>query len=150
MLSPNFVAKHVGRITCPKCHRTPEGTITVLGNGLIPIKSNGKVSVQLDFYCVKCKAIQRFKRSFDRPSLLHLIDKSLGETGVRWDFQFPTEVKLEPGRTPSILPGTPDEPISDADLKAAQQIMEKMTFKRTSKSWREFLKRMREGSDASE
>jgi len=145
MLSPNFVAKNVGRITCPKCRRAPEGTIKVVGNGLIPIKSNGQISVQLDFYCVKCKAIQRFKRSFDRPELLRMIDKSLGETGVRWDFQFPMEVKLEPGRIPSIRPGTPVEPISDADLQAAQQVMAKMTFKRTSKSWRDFLKRMNEG-----
>lgn len=144
MLNAEFTAAHVGLIICPGCKRSPGGTLKVVSQALVPNPINSDISVRLSFACATCRGVRTFERVFPRAALLRLIDKYLVDNGVCWEFLEPVEIELGPTPIPSIGPETPDRPVSEADLKAARQLLARTSFKRTSKGWREFLRRIKQ------
>ena len=134
MVSPTFLIPRLAPIVCPKCGRPPSPVVRVVGQALRPLAGTSLVGVQIDFQCPTCRTVRRFTQTLSRDRVLALVEQAIDNDRCTAAFVKAIEVRVPIRPRPSIRKGTPTAPISAEDVVKARRMLERTSFRRTTKS----------------
>ena len=143
MVSPIFLIPRLAPIICSKCGRPPSPVVRVVGVAIRPLVGASLVGVQIDFKCPTCRTVRRFTQTLSRDRVLALAEQAIDNDCCTAAFAKAIEVHVPVRPRPSIRKGTPMTPISAEDVVKARRALERTSFRRTTKSWARFMKRLR-------
>ena len=143
MVSPTFLVPRLAPIVCPHCGRPPAPTVQVVGQALRPIAGTSLVAAQIAFECPTCRSVRCFTQTLSRERVLQLVEQAIDNDRCNAAFSTAIEVRVPIRPRPSIRNGTPPTPISVDEIAKARRILERTSFRRTTKSWAGFMKRLR-------
>ena len=131
MQLPGFLALHFrgGVVSCPQCN----GRIRprdVTGYGVRDADSTW-VTVFVLVQCPRCQ--------FDFGYDVRVMPKPIF---LGWLQRMYAEKELKPPPEPSVRPGTPARPIGADEARRMIGQIGRVSFKRSTKSWQEFIKRL--------
>jgi hypothetical protein len=143
MVSPTFLIPRLDPIVCPNCGRPPSPVVRIVGQALRPVAGTSLVAVEIDFSCPTCKSVRQVTKTLSRARVFSLLEQGIDSDRCRVVYTRAVDVQVPFRPRPSIRDGTPPEPISIADLERAQRLLGRTSFRRSTKGWKRFLKRMR-------
>ena len=144
MFHPSFLVEHIGRFRCLRCGRSPRSHLSVYGQAILPTRGK-QVIVRIEFYCTHCQTITSSSNMLSNSEVAALLVNAIRDGRFASRFRDPICVPIPRAPSPSIAKGTPTEPIEEEDVARASRILKRTSFKRSSKSWKQFMERMERG-----
>ncbi len=141
MLHPSFLVGRIGRLRCATCGKSPVSDLKVFSQAILPARGE-HVIVRIEFYCTWCKMITTSSAMLKNAEVAELLVDAIREGRFVSRFRNPINVKVRRPVSPSVANGTPSEPIDDAEVERASRILKRTSFKRDSKSWKQFMDRL--------
>ncbi len=141
MLHPSFLVGRLGRLRCARCGKSPVSDLKVFSQAILPARGE-HVIVRIEFYCTWCKMITTSSAMLNSAEVAELLVDAIRDGRFASRFRDPINVKVRRPVLPSVADGTPSEPINDADVERAKGILKRTSFKRDSKSWKQFMDRL--------
>ena len=141
MLHPSFLVSRIGRLRCARCGKSPVSDLKVFSQAILPARGE-HVIVRIEFYCTWCKMIATSSAMLKSAEVAELLVDAIREGRFASRFRNPINVKVRRPVSPSIADGTPSEPIDDAEVERASRFLKRTSFKRGSKSWKQFMDRL--------
>lgn len=144
MLHPFWLVSHIKNFKCRNCRRFPRSEVHVHSQAILPARG-AHVILRLEYYCRHCGMITPVAEMVSNAQVTKILIDAIrgGRFGIV--FREPVEVAVRMPVSPSILPGAPSEPIDDAEVERASRILKRTSFKRDSKSWKQFMDRLERG-----
>lgn len=138
-----FVVERLGVVACPECNRRLGRRLSVTSVGMRGVRGAAGVNVRVGFLCPHCGMERTIVKTVDNTLLLSWIVQGIRRPGFSARYTKPVVVTLPPQVKPSRNGKSPKRPISAAEVARARKRLSRTSFKRTSKSWKAFLKRMK-------
>jgi hypothetical protein len=144
VLAPSFLIARIGRLRCTCCRKSPWSEVKVFGQAILPACGD-RVTVRIEYYCDRCNVITASSKTLSSSEAAALLVDAIREGRFVARFRDPVNVLIPRPTSPSVVKGTPTEPIDDSDVHRADRILRRTSFRRSSKSWGQFLNRVERG-----
>ena len=132
MQLPEFLVLHMrdAAVMCPQCQQTITAA-QIRGYGVRDVAGKSRVMVFVMATCVCCRlTFGHDIRVMPKPVFSAWIQRLYSPEN-------PTSTPR-----PSVRPGTPTKPISKDEARQMISQIERVSFKRRTKSWQQFMKRL--------
>ncbi len=143
MFSVQAMIPRLAPLTCKSCRRFRGGKVRILASAVEPMNRHGEVTVKVFFRCPRCGASNMVQAELPVEQFADAVVESLKTIACRMKYTNPMEVVVDPPVRPSIRPGTPSTPIGKTEADRARKLLKRTSFRRTTKSWRSFLDRLK-------
>lgn len=144
MLHPLWLIGKISDFKCSNCRRYPHSVISIHGQAILPARGD-RVMLRVEYDCRHCNRIVPVTTHISSEETGKLLASAVQSGGLQTTFRSPIPVYVFAPVSPSILMGTPSEPIDADELARAHRILRRTSFRRNSKTWKRFMDRLERG-----
>lgn len=144
MLHPLWLVGKIRDFKCSNCGRYPHSIISIHGQAIVPARGD-RVLLSIEYGCHYCNRIVPVTTHITTEETAELLVSVVQSGSLRMTFRDPIQIYVLPPVSPSIIKGTPSEPIDAADLERASRILKRTSFRRNSRTWKRFMYRLERG-----
>jgi hypothetical protein len=147
MLSVTALVPKVIRPRCRECGVIESPFVLAVAQKLTVVRGTKKVRVEIQFICPQCSEWRGTSCTITRAALHSVFDAAIDAGSCNFSFTRPVRVRTRPSvfdtdrRTLSL------GPITDEEVEKVRKKLARTSFKRTSKSWADFLDRLLRGGE---
>jgi len=145
MIDPAVLLTQIGRLTCHGCKCVLRGPVRIVGQAILPGSERDKFTLRVEWICPRCHGVSPAIKSVGKADVLEILLHGIRRGATIWRFRRPVTVSTIDFIKPSVRKDSTARPISDAEMERAKRLLARTSFKRDSKSWLQFLKRIERG-----
>jgi hypothetical protein len=144
MLHPLWLISKIRDFKCSNCGRYPHSIVSIYGQAILPARGD-RVIIRTDYDCRYCNRVVPAVTYISMEETAKLFADVIQKSGLRMTFCDPIQVAVLPPVLPSVVTGTPSDPIDAAEVDRASHVLKRTSFRRDSKSWKRFMNRLERG-----
>jgi hypothetical protein len=144
VLHPLWLLQLLKDFKCGNCRRYPHSIVYIHSQAILPARGD-RVMVRVEYGCRYCDVITPVAAHITNDEVSKLLLGAIRGGRFATAFRDPVPCVVLTPVSPSIMVGTPSNPIDATELERASRILKRTSFRRDSKTWKRFMDRLERG-----